>query len=172
MQKVKTKYGLRWSPKPMKEYLAAWNLGPGVASLHARFMAHPDAWNLFWISAANCEYPPYLSEKQVQFLSKSAQETAGGLVGGRRVGDLALSLMPADFAGHLEAFPAETQELALARTLAPHWLWVIKERSDLFYEARKSDQGLIVNVPVSQGETILDASSNIVAFFKSRGRRT
>lgn len=171
MQKLKTiKRGLRWSPKPMKEYLALWNLGPGVALIHAAFVADPGAWNLFWVSAANCETHP-LSEGQVKFLLRAALETAAASVGGQKVGDLALALMPADFTAHLRAHPDDTAKLTLAATLAPHWLHVIEDRGELFYEARKSEQGLAVGLPNSQGETIHDESSNIVAFFNFKGRR-
>lgn len=172
MQKLKLlKRGLRWSPKPMKEYLAAWNLGPGVAHLHALFATRPDVWNLFWISAVNCEQPAhYFNAEQVAFVAKGAQLTSGAVVGGQIVGDLALALMPADFAAYLDAHADETSRLTLAVTLAPHWLWVIKDRSELFYEARRSDQGLEVSLPISQGETIADESSNIVTLFNFKSR--
>lgn len=169
MQKTKLKLGLRWSPRPMKEYLASWNLGPGVAAMHAKFSARPDAWNLFWISAANCETIP-LAANQVRFVTEAAINTANAVVGGCRVGDLALSLMPLDFADHMEAHKKGIEDLALPKMLNPHWLWVIRDRSDLFYRARESEDGRTVSAPNSQGETILDESSNIVSFFKFKDR--
>lgn len=172
MQKVTMMKGLRWSPKPMKEYLAAWNLGPGVARLHSEFTRRPDVWNLFWLSAPNCEKEPYLTVPQIDYVKRAAKMTADAVVGGEQVGSLAVRLMPLDFIDFMEANLKGDQQLELQKMLYPHWIWAMRHRAPLFYQARKSDQGLDVRSPISQGETILDSSTNIVSFFRFNTRGT
>lgn len=157
--------GLRWSPKPVKDYVTMGVKGGALSGLLQTFLMHPDVWNLFWITAVQMEVEP-LTNQQVEALYLAADGTANAKFLGHRCGDLALALTPTAFAKLIEDHPVEAAALPLGKMFKHRFNWVLAQRSEFFYAARVSDFGLGVPVPEPMKETDGSESAKILRLYQ------